>query len=186
MRLSARRTVLTGLLHALSLAATACGDDSDGVAGAGVASPTATPDAPTSGATPEAGDCARVITPDVLETLGWQPSGGPEEALGGCEWVVEDGLVVVASEDGTLERACAELKGQASGTYDPDVDYAGEGRTGCADRPEAGLGLSTLLVAGEDGRVWNVRVAAKAQTDPGAVQSALTSLATTATGLASG
>ena len=186
MRLSARRTVLTGLLLALPLAAAGCGGDAADGAGAGVASPTATPGAPTSGATPEVGDCARVITPDVLETLGWRPSGSPEEALGGCEWVVEDGLVVVASEDGTLEQACAELEGQASGTYDPDVDYAGEGRSGCADRPDAGLGLSTLLVAGEDGRVWNVRVAAKAQTDPAAVRSALTTLATTATGPASG
>ncbi|WP_435743598.1 hypothetical protein [Nocardioides sp. SYSU DS0663] len=171
-----------GLLATALLGAaawSACGADDAAEPADAPATSGALTDEPSPGGEPEQGSCAEVIPADVLTGLGWSTEGAPEEGVGGCEWAVADGLVVVASEDGTLEQACAELEAQAGGVFRSDAAGVAEGLSGCADRPEGELGLSTLLVAGEDGAVRHVRIAPRVATDPAAVDVALERLSAT-------
>ncbi|WP_133176431.1 hypothetical protein [Nocardioides currus] len=168
------RGTRSAALVLVAVALTSCSNDSaDGP------DPDQSPASPSSSdtSTPSAGACDEVISASVIESLGWSSDTAAAEGLGGCSWEGPEGVVVVASESGSLDEACSTLEAikPASG-YQSSIEVPG-GERACAYVRDGDVGLSQLALEAEDGRVIGVRVGPTTATSPDLVQDALVELA---------
>lgn len=180
--------VVLGLLSACWL--TACEDD-----------PTATRPTPTSVET-TAADCEQIIPASTIATLGWTDGAGATYSVQGCERRAAEGylkvreLPVPGSDDPPAEvrtefdARCAELDtfpDPDSSTEEPAtgmlVTWLGEGVTACAVEPDAGVGLSKVLLVTPSDRLVTLWVAALEPTDQALVRDGLAELADAAAGI---
>lgn len=178
----------TAVLLALGLVAAGCDGEDEA---------NSTP-VPTSDATTGA-DCERIIPESTVTTLGWSGDAGATYSVQGCErradqgYLKVRGLSVAGGDDDAaavqeeFDARCAELDtfpDPNSSTEEPAtgllVTWLGEGVTACAVEPDAGLGLSKVLLVTPSDRLVELWVVALEPTEQDLVRSAMAELAAAA------
>jgi hypothetical protein len=179
-------TVLPALLLTLASALAVSGCESD--------EPADARSAPTDDET-TAADCGRVIPAATVATLGWSNDAGATYSVRGCERRADQGYLKVrelsvpgggGDADAVQEEfdaRCAELDtfpDPSSSTEEPAtgllVTWLGEGVTACAVEPDAGIGLSKVLLVTPSGRLVELWVAALEPTEQDRVRGAMAAL----------
>ncbi len=142
------------LTVALGLSAAGCSDDeADGTS------------TPVGVEVTTAADCAETIPDAVPEALGWDLGTGATYSVRGCERRSERGYVQVRDLAGDLAERC-EGFGEQAVTWLDDLEA-------CADEPDADIGLTKVVVAGDEGELTQIWVAALETTDQERVRAAV-------------